>query len=170
MSNTENIIHLTKDSTADLLETLNSFSPEELNTVPFEGSWTGGQVADHLLKSRSGMTGLLQHNTSPTERAPDEKVQPLKDMFLNFDTKFQAPDELVPSGPGHNKDELYQAIKQNGDELNKVIAGMDLDQTCKAAPFPGMGELTRQEWLSFTAFHTHRHTRQMNNILKKLRE
>ena len=170
MSNSENILQLTKDSTANLLETLNSFSSEELNKVPFEGSWTGGQVAEHLLKSRAGIAGLLQHHTASTERAPDEKVQLLKDMFLNFDTKFQAPDELVPSSPGHDKDGLYRALKQNGEELNEAISGMDVDQTCKAAPFPGMGELTRREWLSFTAFHTQRHTRQMNNILKKLKE
>ncbi len=170
MNNTADIIRLTQETTSGLLETLDLFSQEQLNMVPFEGSWTGGQTAEHLLKSRSGLVDILSYNTAPAERAPDEKVQPLKEMFLNFEVKFQAPNELAPTNPGHDKDDLYKELGQNGQALDGAIAEMNFDLLCKAFPFPVFGYLTRLEWLYFTAFHTQRHTRQMKNILEKLRE
>ena len=44
------------DTTAKLLHALSLFNEEELNTVPFEGSWTAGQVG--WANSRGG-NGLV---------------------------------------------------------------------------------------------------------------
>ena len=37
-----------EETTFDLGKVLSSFSQEEFNKIPFEGSWTAGQVAEHL--------------------------------------------------------------------------------------------------------------------------
>ena len=42
-----------------LLAVLDGFKPERLNKVPFEGSWTPGQVAEHITKAQAGTPALL---------------------------------------------------------------------------------------------------------------
>ena len=36
-----------KQTAADLLQALEAFNEHSFNQVPFEGSWTAGQVAEH---------------------------------------------------------------------------------------------------------------------------
>ena len=45
-----------------LNEILDSFSDEEINIVPFEGSWTGGQLIQHLILACSDYPKLFTGN------------------------------------------------------------------------------------------------------------
>ena len=45
-----------QQSADEFIATLSRFSNEQLNTVPFAGSWTAGQVADHIRKATDGVT------------------------------------------------------------------------------------------------------------------
>ncbi|MGZ3928233.1 MAG: hypothetical protein ACXVJG_14855, partial [Mucilaginibacter sp.] len=56
----------------ELLNALGQFDQGNINIVPFEGSWTGGQVAEHVLKSVSGILENIKGTTVPTERNPGE--------------------------------------------------------------------------------------------------
>ncbi len=68
-----------------------SFGDEEINKIPFEGSWTPGQVADHMINGTSGIPRLVHAQVEATSRAADEKVQAIKDVFLDFSLKMKAP-------------------------------------------------------------------------------
>lgn len=65
-----------------------SFAEKELNTVPFVGSWTPAQVADHILKSANGMDKLLLEPGKPAGRPADEKAEEFKNLFLDFSIKM----------------------------------------------------------------------------------
>src|ERR1700744_2376376 len=99
-NNLQNIIATAKD---EFLKALDLFDQDNINTVPFEGSWTGGQVAEHILKSVSGILETLNSPSKPTERNPEEFVKPLGDAFLNMDIKFQSPDFIIPSDSPKDK-------------------------------------------------------------------
>lgn len=75
------------DTSSELLQSLSSFKDDELNIVPFAGSWTAGQVGEHLLKSGSGITQILLGNTQATERPQDEEVESIAAIFLDFTKK-----------------------------------------------------------------------------------
>ncbi len=67
------LIHIS-NTKSELLHVLNQFGQQNINTVPFEGSWTGGQVAEHVLKSLSGAVGNTTGAVRPTERDPEENI------------------------------------------------------------------------------------------------
>ncbi|WP_233074183.1 DinB family protein [Flavobacterium sp. IB48] len=55
-----------------LHDLVSSFSKEEINIVPFEGSWTAGQTTQHIILACSGLTMLFAGKTEKTTREPDE--------------------------------------------------------------------------------------------------
>lgn len=155
-----------KETAATLLSSLSAFSEEQLNKVPFEGSWTAGQVSEHLVNAVSA--DLLYGTTTDTERKPDVMVQALRDQFLDFSTKMKSPDFTLPSDGPHDKEVLKGQLQKIWDEIADAAATLDLSKTCLDFELPGAGFLTRLEWLNFMVVHTKRHTHQLNKIYKAL--
>lgn len=153
----------------ELLKTLDLFDQQNINTVPFEGSWTGGQVAEHVLKSLSGALQNITGPVKPTERDPAEYVKPLGDAFLNMDMKMKSPDFIIPSDEPKDKISLMAALGIALDGIKTVTITDDLSATCTGFEMPTLGALTRLEWISFSSFHTRRHTYQLKNILNQLK-
>ncbi|AXY78488.1 DinB family protein [Paraflavitalea soli] len=148
-----------------VLAIIADFSQEQFNKVPFAGSWTAGQVSEHLLKSISGIPALMAGNTRPTtERKGDEHVMTIETIFLDFEVKMKSPEFILPSNGPHDRNELLHGFRTALDEIASKTRTMDLTLTCTDFPFPGIGELTRWELISFAICHTIRHTRQMKNI------
>ncbi|NIJ53891.1 DinB family protein [Dyadobacter arcticus] len=167
---TNEIVKMLDETTAGFSHTLAQFEPEQVNTVPFEGSWTAGQVVEHILKSETGLPDVLMGKTADTKRAADEKVPMIEGIFLDFSTKLQSPDFIIPSDGPHDQKTLLQAFQKERHEVTKLAATEDLTLTCTSFPLPQMGELTRLEWLIFIISHSKRHTHQLQNILKKVNE
>ncbi|MES2809912.1 MAG: DinB family protein [Bacteroidota bacterium] len=161
-----NLVTELEDAKTGLLAAVNAISEDKFNTVPFEGSWTAGQVSDHLLQSLG--VEVLYGRTETTERAPDQNVAPLGQAFLDFTIKMKSPDFILP-GDGPHKKQIY--LNDFVSTFNKLIEAaktLDLTQTCLDFTMPVMGALTRLEFLWFYVFHTKRHTYQLQNIAKAL--
>lgn len=155
-----------KETRNALLQTLAAFNEEQLNKVPFEGSWTAGQVSEHLIKAVSA--SLLYGNTMETERPPDIMVQPLRDQFLDFSTKMKSPDFIIPSDGPHDKAKVTGQLQKIWEDIEEAADTLDLTKTCLDFELPGAGFLTRLEWVNFMIAHTKRHTHQLNKIYKAL--
>lgn len=155
-------------TTDGLMHLLTPLSEQQLNTVPFEGSWTPGQLGDHLFKSY-GLFSVLNGKTEPTARPVEEKIGPVKDVFLNFDIKMQSPDFIVP-GTGHfDKTILLTGIAKRIDGIKDFIQSKeDLTLTCLDFALPNAGTLTRTEWIQFMTVHTVRHVHQLKKIVTAL--
>lgn len=158
------------NTTSELLQTLSSFNEEEFNTVPFEGSWTAGQVAEHLLKSGSGITKLLSGNTKPTERPIDNNVEVIESIFLDFTKKAKSAEAIWPSDEPKEKEKLIGTLKATMEHIRETADSMDLSLACMDFPFPTLGEFTRWEWITFVICHTKKHIHQIKNIYKKIKE
>lgn len=151
------------DTFMQLKNVLDDLSPEQLNTLPFTGSWTAGQVTEHIIKSLSGIELLMQGPSTTIERDPAEKVKGIEDLFLDRTNKFQSPDFILP-GPGpFDKFTQSSALEKAKNELLDAV-DLDLSQEAGAAELPGFGKLTREEWIHFFLAHTIRHTRQLKKI------
>jgi hypothetical protein len=157
-----------KRTKEQLLETLALFDDKDINTIPFEGSWTGGQVAEHVLKSLSGALTNVTGAVKPTERAPDVHVKELRNIFLDMNIKMKSPEAIIPSDELKNKEALAAKLSEKLDGLKSVAANDDLTQTCTLFEMYKMGALTRLEWISFSMYHTQRHTNQLKNIIEHL--
>jgi len=157
-----------EDTVQQVLNTLRSFSQHDLNKVPFEGSWTAGQIGEHLFKSISGIVSVLNGKVTDTDRNPEEKEQWLKDMFLNYDLKFKSAETLLPSDEPKDKEAIINQLKTPIAGMKEAIANKNLTKTCLDLVVPGAAEFTRAEWCYLVNYHSQRHVHQLKNIKKNL--
>lgn len=156
-----------KDAGDELIHTISSFSEEQINISPFEGSWTAGQVADHLLKANTGVLKVLYGKTGKNERPADEKAPEIKKLFLDFSLKFKSAEQIIPSNLPDERDILLNALKINMAALYEAANNLDLSEVCLDVEVRGFGGLTRLEWLYLVCYHTERHIYQLENIFQK---
>ena len=153
----------TKD---ELINVVSSISNDKIDTIPFEGSWTAGQLLEHLCKGVS--TGILRGNVQKVSRPADEKIAFVRSVFLDFTQKFNAPDFIVPVETTHNKAEQLSILTAKFDRLIEAVGTYDLTEECIDFAIPGFGNFTRMEWIAFHMIHTQRHLQQLKHIAAKL--
>ena len=149
-----------------LLHALSLFTQDNFNTVPFEDSWTAGQVAEHLYKSLKGGPQLLNGGNKPTERDPAQNVAGLRKMFLDFSIKMKSPDFILPGDEPKEQAELTRLLDETLSAIIEVAAKVDLNLTLTEFQFPGSEDTTRLELVNFMSVHTQRHTWQLYNMHK----
>ncbi|MES2275681.1 MAG: DinB family protein [Bacteroidota bacterium] len=147
-----------------LLESLAPFNQEQFNTVPFEGSWTPGQVAEHVYKSIQGVPHLLNGEALTPDRDPALNVANLRHMFLDFSTKMKSPDFILPSDEPKDRAALVQSLADSLAAIIQSAQTKDLDLIIKDFEFPGSGPVTRLELLNFISVHTQRHAHQLRKM------
>lgn len=153
-----------------LQDLVSSFSKEEINIVPFEGSWTAGQTTQHIILACSGLTMLFAGKTEKTTREPDENVKALDAIFLDFTTKYQSPENIKPPDIEYEKGTLLASIKKIQNDLFEAAETYDLTLTCLDAKIPGFEHFTIYEWLHFAIVHTQRHTHQLQSIYEYIKK
>ncbi len=149
------------------LDLLGSFDNNRLNEIPFPGSWTAGQVAEHIHKSDLGMIFLLTGPVRKDSREPDQEVKKIQQVFLDFDSKLKSPDFIIPENKKYNRESILSRFESDRNSIIEILETADLTETCTARPFPGIGELTRLEIFSFILSHTKRHVHQLERISQK---
>ena len=162
---------LSKDldlTSKELIGVLTSLTQDQIDTVPFEGSWTAGEVAEHIYKSIAGITDVLNGQTMPTERAADALAPQLKGIFLDYTTKIKSPDFIFPTEKTHSKELLIGDLKNTLSDISNAAATLDPRPTCLDFKFPTIGHLTRYELCTFAFAHTKRHTHQLKHIAEVL--
>lgn len=142
---------------------ISKFSEKQFNTIPFEGSWTAGQVAEHITKS---ISGVPDQTTQPAGRTYDEKIEAIREMFLNMEVKFKTFPSLEPEKPSHQVEETLKHLQSLKDLHLRVANTKDLTMLCLDMELPVFGYLTRYEWLRFMMVHTLRHTIQIERIFR----
>lgn len=152
-------------ATNAIIEKVAALSQSEINKVPFNGSWTAAQVIEHLCKSDQAMIKVLNGPVQPTSRPPDEMVDNLRGIFLDFSTKLPSPEFIIPTNETFDKENLIGAFKAGRAEIGKAIQTLNLTEMVH---MPIFGKPTRLEIIAFVIFHTMRHTNQVKNITEKL--
>ena len=156
------------DTAATLLKTISTFNESQLNSIPYEGGWTAGQVADHLFKATQ--VSMLYQNTALTNRPPGEKIEMIRAIFLDFTTKFISPDFILPSSDDQEKEEVLKHLRGAWINLHEAVQTLDLSNLCLEPELPVFGQLTRLEWIHFILAHTQRHIHQLNKIQQALQQ
>lgn len=153
------------EAVSQLQKLLSSLDDNELNAIPYEGSWTAGMLYRHIIKVTDGMAGVLQMPAKPAGRSADERVPDLKKAFLDFSTKMKAPDMAVPEEAVYQKKDLHDKLDASLRHFKEAAGKPNLDELVTGLP---MGDITKQEILHFTLYHTQRHLHQMQKIVDAL--
>ena len=161
-------LHTLQETNTEFIEQLEVFLPEEINTVPFGGGWTAGQVAQHVHKSDQGMLMELTGPVKRENRRPDQFSDMISKSFLDFETKLQSPAFILPETRDYKKDFIIARFEETRLKIGEAAQVSDLAETCTAFPFPGIGELTKLEIINFIIVHTKRHTHQLRKIADRL--
>jgi len=152
--------------TSELVELVSSFSDEEINEIPFEGSWTAAQTADHVRKSNNGIAQALQMKGRVNERNADERVKELKEVFLDFETKLKSPQFILPGQLGYNKKDLIERLERSIERIKQERRNVDLSEIIDLTV---LGTISKMELLHFVIYHTQRHIHQLRNIFKTIK-
>lgn len=149
------------DTADQFVVLLSSFSQRKINIVPYDGCWTAAQVGAHVIKSNKSIIQAMNMEAHPAQRMPDERIQELKDVFLDFNTKLQSPDFILPEPGLYKKEDLVDDLEASIDELKEVSSKVSLSGTIDHVAF---GDITKLELLHFVVYHTGRHTHQLRKI------
>lgn len=143
---------------------LEGFTEEEINKIPFEGSWTAGQVGEHLRKVSYKTDKVLLAAAEAAGREPDERAAEFKNIFLNYDSRFTAPVFVDPESKAYEKQRLINALTK---AKNAIINAAYKAGLTRVAPLPSqhpLAGITKLELLYFLTYHTQRHNYQLEKI------
>ena len=163
-------INKLKKTTTELLALVAQFDDTTFNEVPFEGSWTAGQVADHIRKSVKGIPSVLTGTGIPADRSPDEKFELIRKVFLDFEARYQAPEFIVPAELQHQVNDMHARLARVFESLLSTSESIDLKLVYGDFEVPRMGKFTGLEWIEFVHCHTTRHIHQLRNIQQALKK
>ncbi|HVZ57132.1 MAG TPA: DinB family protein [Chitinophagaceae bacterium] len=149
----------------DLITQFASFTGRAVNQVPFPGSWTAGQVAEHLEKSNIMITRALVLPGQPAHRDPAARIAELRESFLDLRVKFKSPDFILPIRGTYDHETMARQLRLSAEALLEAAREVRPDELIQV---PAFGEISRLEILHFVLYHTRRHLHQLRNILAHL--
>jgi DinB superfamily len=164
-STKEELLTAVDEAIGELVGLMSSLGETQVNTVPYEDSWTAGQLFNHVTKSINGMAGAMLKESEPVERDPGEKIAGLRETFLNFSTKMKSPDFIIPDDGPFQKLTSIEGLQKSFELLKANVAKANLNDLLTGLP---MGEVTKLELLHFLLYHTQRHLHQAQKITEAL--
>lgn len=162
--NKNEIVKELESTVTEFQQLISSFDEQQLNVVPFEGSWTPAQVARHICMANSGLADALNGPVKDTDRAADQSVKEFERIMLDFTTKMNSPAFILPEMKVYDKERLINTLEDIKTDVGKAVTDLDLTKTCLAFELPGLGQVTRLEAVYFMIYHTQRHAHQLKNI------
>jgi|SRR3954471_21435501 hypothetical protein len=163
MDTTENLQQQLTEVFETFIAEFSTISTQRINAEPKVGSWTIGQLGQHVVLAT---IGIGDEKNKSTDRPADQFEQSIRETFLDYTQKFKSPEFIVPEKREYKKEELLTQLKNNEEELINIVKEKKLDHLCLDIELPGWGNLTRYEWIKLIIYHVQRHTQQ----LKKLKQ
>ncbi len=157
-----NNIELVSDTLVQLLQSVNE---RHFNQKPGADKWSIAQVVDHIRLSNNSVAKALALKGKPLDRNPGERISELKSVFLDFQTKLQAPDFIVPSKDIYDPNLLLKDLQASIQLIRERMYEDNLDELIN---HPAFGDISKFEILHFVLYHTQRHLRQIKEIVATL--
>jgi len=163
--NTNEIISSAAGAINEINNLMASVDDAKVNTVPYDGSWTAPQLLRHVTKSINGMTKAMQMNAKPADRDPGERIEQLKNIFLDFSKKLTQPEFIVPEEKVYEKRSSIDELSQSFEQFKQAAVNANLNDLVEGLP---LGPITKLEIIHFVLYHTQRHLHQMKKICAAL--
>lgn len=165
-SNKNEILVAINEAASGMLEMMSRLDNNEVNTVPYKGSWTAGMLFRHVSKSLNAMSGAMRSDARPAQRGAGEKIPVLKETFLDFSTKLKSPDFIMPEDGPYQKQAIFEELDNAFQQLKESSVNANLSDLVEGLP---LGDITKLEVLHFVLYHTQRHKHQMKKICNALK-
>jgi hypothetical protein len=172
MPSLETILEKLNATRAGLLRTADSVVPDQWQTSPGDGAWSAAEVIAHLTMVERAVVGgadrILQHAPKPIPflRRFHLPVRMVENRILRRKT----PIPLDPEFLG-DKEPMLAGLRSSRERTLTFLhetAGRDLRAYYRPHPF--LGNLNLYDWFRVIASHEVRHTKQLQEIVEKLRK
>lgn len=153
---------------AEVLQSLEGLSDDELNKKITDENWTIGQVLEHLYLLEEAVVKSVSHALKNGSDGPVET----KPVYLAADRskKRKAPAYLVPDNEYKTLEEMKEKLSRSRKKLLSVIAEAGEEALeKKSLPHPVFGPLNLKQWVEFVGQHEKRHLAQIEEIKEQLR-
>lgn len=146
---------------------LQEYTFEKLCAVPYDGSWSAGQLYRHLIDDTTFFAEQIRVCVSNNEHL-EKKALPFAVKML-ADNDF--PDQAIEGSP----DNAFIPQPESKEQLTKEMEALKINMNDAAfligtSPFkgkskhPGLGYFSAEEWLQFAEMHLRHHLRQKKRI------
>ena len=170
-------IYAGNDKVRERLKSLVSrLTPEMISALPDGEKWTISQIIEHIAMVDESTikicSKLLKKSQDAGHTSNGEVV--ISDNFLQKGVeiaamKVEAPSFVQPSGERTISESLAK-LDENSERLAAMRALFEsVGGTEFKFPHPLFGEISAQEWLALKGGHEHRHIKQIEKILEKIR-
>jgi hypothetical protein len=160
-STQQELIREIDDTISQFIDMISMLDNGQINEIPYENSWTAGQLFNHIQKSTAGVVKAMKTDGKPTDKDSRDKITELKNIFLDVSNKFQSPHEIVPDAGPFEKQKTVDDLKQCFKDLEFYSRNTNLNEEMDGGP---LGPITKYELLHFVLYHSQRHLRQMKRI------
>ncbi|MBM7585330.1 putative damage-inducible protein DinB [Bacillus pakistanensis] len=152
---------------AELLNSVNTLSDEQLNRKVEEDSWTVMQILHHLYLMEGSIAKTIQSTLEKGEKQTVDS-KPIE-LTVNRSKKVEAPSFVEPSLEFITLEEIKEKLKQSRNALLQVVSSSNSEELKKKAfPHPVFGLVSLEQWVPFIGYHEKRHLEQMEELKAKL--
>ncbi|HSB93918.1 MAG TPA: DinB family protein [Flavitalea sp.] len=148
------------------IQFLYEYNEEQLTIQVDEGSWSIGQLYNHLISDSYFYIMQANHarlEENKTRQATAEATEMFKNnAFPATRIKGHPSNASIPQ-PG-NKDELKQGLIQLQDEICELILKVNEQVAHGKSEHPGLGYLSTGEWIQLMDMHFRHHLDQKRRI------
>lgn len=118
-------------------------------------------VTEHLwMVDRMALLSMMK-GPIHAGREPLERMHLLERTMLHPEARFSAPESAAPGGRFKSRGQALDAFMKQREKIRDFAGGNDLTMLASALPHPRLGFLTRAEWISFLAWHSAHHGKQV---------
>ena len=157
-----------------LKATVENLTTEEADALPEGEKWSIANIVEHISMVDGGGGKICARLLSKAGDAPSDgraRISPefLEKAMASAGAKLEAP-EMVHPKAGKSIAESLAAMEENDKIFAELIPILESkDDSAAKFPHPYFGDLTATEWYAIKIAHVARHTRQIGNLLEKIR-
>lgn len=161
-----------KASQQAVAETIKGLTPEQMTFKAGPDRWSVAECLEHIAATEPMLFGgfiqgkVLQ--TPPASEADRAKTTGkdagVMTMVTDRSKKFQAPNEIRPTGRWTGKDALLKAFEDARAKTIEWTQTTKEDLRAHVMAGPG-GELDGYQWMMYLSGHTRRHLAQMKEVM-----
>lgn len=154
---------------AEVLDSVNMLSDEQLNQRLDPEKWTIAQVLVHLYLLERGLSKWIPDALSKGEKQIVDK-KPIY-MVPDRSKKLKAPKNVEPRDEFYTLDAVQIKLRQSRVALNEALAGVAEEELEKRAlPHPVFGPINLKQWVELVGVHEKRHLEQIEELKQELFE
>ncbi len=166
------ILEKLNSTRADLLRIADGVGSEQWQKKPEQNAWSAAEVIAHLTMVERGVTNrahrIVQH---PPKRVPFfKRVHVPVSIVSGRILRRKTPIPLEPALLGPKEEMLATLRTARESTLAFLHETQERDLAAYRWPHPFLGSLGFYQWFLFIAAHERRHTKQILEIVEKLRK